>query len=272
MKSPAIILVGCLLIALIVSGVSAISQTANGMQVGGSDNTQVVINYDNHQTGTGTQIGGNGNTIANTNVNVNGNINNGATSVNNQQDVTVIIPSHPAQYALAIDNDEDAIITLYAGQAVAIPVTDKYGGEKLNTGETVNMSWMSGMPVYVSVVKTSDSDAAIHTYESAPVYDSVYQKFDPTGVYHYKVNYMRDTNSGLSRQNVVQFTVPEDGKYSFIVDTRPAISRNGATVIVSDDTIDFSYRIGYVGYYPPQESKRVVIGTHEELKINKIVV
>jgi hypothetical protein len=83
---------------------------------------------------------------------------------------------------------------------------------------------------------------------------------------------MRDANSGLSRQNVVQFIVPEDGKYSFIVDTRPAISRNGATVIVSDDTVDFSYRIGYIGYYPPQESKRVVIGTHEELKINKIVV
>ena len=272
MKSPAIILVGCLLFALVVTSVSASYQSANAAQIGGIDNTQVVTNYDNQQSGTGTQIGGHDNTITNTNLNVNGNINNGATSVSNHQEVTFVIPSHSAQYALAINNDEDAIVTLYAGQAVAIPVTDMYDEEQLNAGETINMSWMSGMPVYVTVVKSTDSDAAIQSNQAAPMYDSAFQEFEPMGVYHYKVHYMRDINSGLSRQNVIQFTVPEDGKYSFIVDTRPAISRNGQTVTVSDDTVDFSYRIGYVGYYPPQEYKRVVIGTHSEVKIDKVLM
>lgn len=267
MKSPAIIFVAVL---LMVGCVSAVSQNANGIQIGGFDNMQVVTNYDNQQTGTGTQIGGHDNTISNTNLNVNGDINNGATSVNNQQDVTVVIPSRTANYALAIDNDEDAIVTLYSGQVVSVPV-ETYHGELLKAGESFNMSWIAGMPVYVTVVKATDSDAAIHSGQASPSYDSVYQKFESNGVYRYKVQYMRDINSGLSRQNIIQFTAPEDGKYSFIVDTRPAISRNGQTVIISDDTIDFSYRIGYEGYYPEMKQKRAVIGTHEEVKINKMI-
>lgn len=269
MKSPVLILVISLMFALVVTSVSAASQSATGVQIGGTDNTQTVTNYDNQQTGTGTQIGGHDNTITNTNVNVNGNVNNGATSVSNQQDVTFVIPAKTSQAALAIDNDEDAIVTLYAGQAVAIPATDKCGGELLKAGEVVNMSWIAGAPVYVTVVKSTDVDSAIQTDAAAPVYDGVYQKFDPNGVYRYKVEYMRSINGGLSRQNVIQFAVPEDGQYSFIVDTRPAISRNGQIVSVSDDTVDFSYRVGYVGYYPPTETNHVVIGTHDEVKIIK---
>lgn len=268
MKSLAIILA----VFCMIGCVSAASQNANGIQIGGFDNTQIVTNFDNQQSGSGTQIGGHGNTITNTNLNVNGDINNGATSVNNQQDVTVIIPSRTTNYALAIDNDEDAIVTLYAGQVIAIPVLDKYEGNLLNRGETVNMSWISANPVYVTVVKDTDSDAAIHSSHASPNYDSVYQKFESNGIYRYKVHYMRDINGGMSRQNIVQFTAPEDGGYSFIVDTRPGISRNGQIVSITDDTIDFSYRIGYVGYYPSMEQKRVVIGTHEELPIPPKIV
>lgn len=264
MKTSAMLLIGCLVVALLVSAVAADTQTGVATQIGGKDNQQTVTNYDNTQNAGGTQVGGSGNTIVNTNIN--GNINNGADSVSNNQQVTLIFPTKNSNYELSLENTPvtTALSTLYLGQV--IPVDLGYVKE----GQTYYFGWTSSVPVMVYVVNDQSVDTATNSIDGAPVYDDVYRKWDHRDVFHYKVQYASNAiNDGLSRNNNISFTAPEGGSYSFVLDTRPAVSRNTVNVAISDDTVDIIYTLTKDGYNAPAAFQRETIGTHSEWKINK---
>lgn len=264
MKNNVLILTGCLIVALMVSCVTANTQTGVATQVGGVDNTQTVTNNDNQQSGSTTQIGGSGNSASTTNVN--GNIYNGANSVSNNQQVMLVFPQKNSNYELSLDNlpVSTALNTLYLGEVV--PVDVGYVPE----GQTYYFGWTSSVPVLVYAVSNEEVNTATNSVTGAPTYDDVYRKWDHNGVYHYPIQYASNTiNDGFSRNNNVSFTAPEPGSYSFVIDTRPAVSRYTTNVLISDDTVDIAYTLTKDGYHKPSAFQREVIGTHSEFPINK---
>lgn len=212
-------------------------QDANGVIVG-NDNTQVVIN-DNSK----------GNSVTN---------NVGGTSV------TYGITYEAAEYTyhdlLDKPQTNGRILSVYSGRALVYPLN--FDGVILK-GEMYNITYKSACPMLVYVVNTLDKDK-VNLKSSAPIYDDIVGGFDhqalpvikgsiydpeyPDIIKSINPDYATLLAEDLSTQNEIIFTLPEDGKYSVVFDTRPSQHRNGLYTKVLDSTCDIAFMTGYAGF------------------------
>jgi hypothetical protein len=241
------------------------NQYTNGY-INGNGNDQVVYSEhtDNNYDGVVNQkaisdVDGNNNDVNTVNnaYTVNGDVTNGATSVNNQQSVTVNLPKSAAYYGLDTVVTDRQILSLYLGQVLIkdLDTTQQVPGDKY-------ICYIhSSLPVLAYAINNNDVNRVKHDTDVAPVHDDITDDFDVANLDTIKDNQYR------SPQQEFEVVIPENGWYSLVIDTRVSQSRNGQTTHISDDSVDIVYTISKITNGTVIKPTRNVIGTTEMFKI-----
>ena len=261
MKSLYKLLVAAVVIAAaMIMPVSADSnaQMASGVIIG-HDNTMVNDNdnyqydYQNDQHATSVAVG-HGNSVSTSNVNIAGNVVNGASAVSNTQ--MVIIPKGSANY-YGLDTGVVAapsITSLYSGQ-VLIVMNDEVTGKNQLAGDVYKYTVKSSLPVLTYVINANDAPKAEFDIDVAPVYDPSTHKYELGNLDTVYVNKYR------SPFQQFEAVMPEDGRYALVIDTRVAQLLNGKQSKITDDSVDVTYYVEHTGYKPTPAPRRSTIGT-----------
>ena len=243
-----------LIVGLIVATILITPVLAEGRDGGHNSGTQTTINAQDVQSASNT-VTGEDNTAINNNVNTQGgtNINSydgtvieGTTAVSNSQSVNVIIPSSPYSKTFDLGITQTAIVTLFNGE-VYVADNDKTlkGIEEIQRkGDVYKYTIKSSNPVLAYVIDANDV-YKVKSLSGEPVYDWANQRYDHSGVVPVFPTLQSPQQynhpSDLQSFNV---TMPEDGRYSLVIDTRinkqPGIASN---TNVNDNTLDITFSI-----------------------------
>ena len=251
MKSLLVITLAIALIAICAFPVSAQdnSQYANGVVIGSKDVQQSIVNNNDqlyqNQKSSGVVVG-NGNkqdidnSISTTDVTNNGGSSTSYT-VNNEA------PAYTYHDTLVGDTNSETI-SLYQNDALVVPMNS---GLEMERGQAANITWLSADPILVYAIDTNDADA-IRENSANPVFEdfSGIYDFGPVHVYR-AVDYRHASRARqyLSTNNAMEFVAPENGYYSFVLDTRPAFKRNGQEIHgLLDSTCDITFAINNDGF------------------------
>ena len=258
MKSLTVLLVGILLAGLLVFPAAA---TKSSVIIGvGADGEYIYQDVDVNtysQDGTAVAIGSD--ITQNLELSI-GDKN----SYNNDNSVTNYnVKSNPVHYSLALENTNSQIVSLYMGEVYVVKNDiDTIGVEQIQKeGDVYRYHVKSSAPVISYIIDARDVDG-VKTMSGAPIYDPVLQKFDHSNIFVYFPNsFSKQIYNHPSRLNWFNFTVPEDGRYALVIDTRVTNSLNGIqTATVVPDTIDIVYALGKIedGYGTHEESDQVI--------------
>jgi hypothetical protein len=231
--------------------------------INGNGNTQSVTTdvQQTNQVTTGTLVG-NGNTQSVTSNYVGTSNVNSISGTSNQYTINNAAPKYTYHDSLDIGTIYTETTSLFMGDVLTIPMNN---GKIVRTGHAFNITYQSADPLLVYVINTNDADA-IHCQSNAPVLEDAY------GVWDYgNINVFRTSNNAdhsarakqyLSSQAIRTFVAPEDGYYSFVMDTRPAETRFGNTISsLSDTTVDVTYIVQNDGSVVIATPTPSVIGT-----------
>jgi hypothetical protein len=268
-------LITLIIAALVVSPVAFAIPTPSGGDnqntggvIVGDNNKQIVVSEhtDNNYNGETEQnaksiVNGNGNKVntVNNNVNVNGDVTNGATSVSNNQQMTFVVPKSTSYYGLDFGIVDQEIISLYSGQVLVVMNDDK--GNLQRAGETYRYEVTSSLPVLTYVVNANEANRAEFDLTVAPEFDPYRKKFDLGNL---DTIYVSDFRSPSQTFDV---TVPEDGRYALVIDTRVSQSLDGKLTPITADTIDITYVVARGTNMGECQLTRDVIGTTEMFKL-----
>ena len=174
-----------------------------------------------------------------------------STSTTTGSSSSVVINNAPAAYTYhdtLIGDTNSETISLYQNDALVVPMNS---GEEMTRGQVENITWMSADPILVYAIDTNDADA-IREHSAAPVYDDFTGIYDFGPVHVYRaIDYRHASRARqyLSTNNAIKFVAPEDGYYSFVLDTRPAFKRNGQEITgLLDSTCDISFVVYNDGF------------------------
>ena len=268
MRNLTLLLAGLIIAAIMIMPAMADTQITGAAQIGGKDNTQITTSND--QQTTGIQTGHDNTQITTSNV-VNtegGNIINGATSVSNNQQVAVFLPSNPNHYTLDTGVTTTQITSLYSGEVFVVDNDIELAGDQQmqKAGDVYQYSIKSSVPVLAYVINALDDDKVM-SKSGAPTYDWVRQKYEHGWVdvtfpnYHSPKIYNHP--STLQEFNV---TLPSDGRYALVIDTRVTDTLNGIQTEVTPNTIDLTYSMAKVVDGTATKYRRNVIGTNSVFK------
>jgi hypothetical protein len=255
-KNLAVAFVLVIAIAMCMFPVAAIDQDATGIIVNSHDVQQNIQNdqqynqqFNNQKAGADVTGNHDTTTVDNT---VSTSVST-STSTTTGSSSSVVINNAPAAYTYhdtLIGDTNSETISLYQNDALVVPMNS---GEEMTRGQVENITWMSADPILVYAIDTNDADA-IREHSAAPVYDDFTGIYDFGPVHVYRaIDYRHASRARqyLSTNNAIKFVAPEDGYYSFVLDTRPAFKRNGQEITgLLDSTCDISfvvYNDGFTG-------------------------
>jgi hypothetical protein len=243
--------------------IMASEQSAGGV-ITGDNNTQTNSNY-NYQTSLAAQgvITGSENNMINTNINGDVNlIDKNTMSTSSSQFITNNFLPNPVSTHYILDTGpvSSQVMSIYDGEVITIPNDD--GREILQRkGEIFRYTIKSSIPVLAYLMNSRD-DYSVQAQSNAPVYDTVFKKFSHGNlVIEYKQKH-------LSTFQQFAVTMPENGRYSLVIDTRVSQRLNGGQSTISANTIDLYYVIEKLSggnYTTVHDSK--YIGTTETYPI-----
>ena len=239
-----IALVAMVLCMIPVMATSAGSSVASGVITGNSNN-QEVINYATTQNAIG---------ITNTQ-----NIASTSSSSTNYQ-ITNEAPKYTYHDHLDLGAIRTETTSLFLGDVLVLPVND---GNIIVKGQIVNITYQSADPLLVYVIDSNDNDA-IRAQSNAPALDDAYGVWDYGNIRVFKTaedsQHSSRVKQYLSSQAIRTFVAPYTGYYSFVLDTRPAVSRCGNTInSLSDSTVDITYIVQNDGFvYSPLQAPHVI--------------
>jgi len=234
-------------------------QNTGGIIVG-DDNKQIVYSEhtDNNYNGKTEQnaksvVNGNGNKVntINNNLNVNGDVTNGATSVVNNQEMTFIVPKSTAYYGLDKPVTNTEIVSLYMGQVL---IVKNDNGNMQYAGDKFIYTYQSSLPVLLAVVNDNEAGRAEFDIDVAPVYNVYQHKYEMGNLDTIYIGKYR------SPQQQIEVTIPEDGRYSMVIDTRVSQALDGKQTPITADSVDVVYSIQKVFNGTPSQFNRTVIG------------
>ena len=264
MRNLTLLLAGLIIAAIMIMPAMADTQITGAAQIGGKDNTQITTSND--QQTTGIQTGHDNTQITTSNV-VNtegGNIINGATSVSNNQQVAVFLPSNPNHYTLDTGVTTTQITSLYEGEVyVADNDQELIGDYQIQkAGDVYQYTIKSSVPVLAYVINAVDDDKVM-SKSGAPTYDWVRQKYEHGWVDVTFPNHnspkLYNHPSDLPEFNV---TLPADGRYALVIDTRVIDTLNGIQTEVTPSTVDITYSVAKVADGTASKYHRDIIGTN----------
>jgi len=249
----------------LLSPVSALStsQNAIGMIVG-DDNHQLVTNDNTQQTADINLKNGDHNIIIALNDNSDGKTtNNVATQYFDSSSSSVfniLNQDNPDYYGLNIGLITTQIVSLYKGQAL-VAYNDNDQGIPQKTGDVFEYTIQSSLPVLAYVVNANEANRAEFDIDVAPVYDQYAHKFDVGNLDTIFVSKYR------SPQQQFVVTIPEDGRYALVIDTRVSQALDGRTVKITDDSVDVVYSINKTHSGSPNEYIKPIIGVRSYFPI-----
>ena len=212
---------------------NSVKQNADGTQVGGHDNTNVVVNNNGIIGATDVKQG---------------------QSQGQSQSLTFIVPEgNPSYYSMdmSLVTSDVQTTSLYLGEVL---VASSDSNKLLAEGNTYRYTIKSSIPVLAYVINSLDDDK-VRTIDGAPVYDDWNQKYTHGWVDVAKDNKFRSTSQQFF------FTVKEPGKYSLVIDTRVSMGRNGIQSKVKDDSVDIAYLVEKMDSIIPEPRVNSIIGT-----------
>lgn len=234
----------------------------NNQQV---DNTYNENNYNGEtEQNAKSNVKGNNNNVntVNNNMNVNGgDVINGATSVSNNQQMTLVIPKSTSYYGLdtGVITDKQ-ILSLYMGQVL---IVDNDAGNMQHAGDKFVVMIQSSVPVLAYEVNNNEAKRAEFDIDVAPTYDIYQHKFDVSNLDTIFVSKYR------SPQQQFEVTIPENGMYSLVIDTRVTQSLDGKTTPITPDSVDLIYSIAKTFNGTPMKFNRNVIGSTDMYPIGE---
>lgn len=250
-----------------IISVSADDNSQNAMGIISGDNNVMVNDNDNYQYENDqhatSNVNGIGNSVTTSNTNVAGDVVNGATTVVNDNNQIVVLPPGTSHAKLNYDDLflDTQIISIYEGEVyVANNDYDYVNGNIQRKGEVYKYTIHSAYPVFAYVINAVD-DKKVETKSGAPKYDVIYHKLEPNWV---DVVY-KNTHPSPNQQFTV--TIPEDGRYSLVIDTRMMNTFDGIQSEINPNTIDIYYSIHKISNATPQSYKKPVIGERSMFEI-----
>lgn len=267
MKLMNMVLVASMVVLLFVAPAMAfldtdnsVDQNANGV-VAGIGNTQTIQNSDGYINGDGNVQ--NVNTVNADSVSYS---NTASSSSGTYINVVNEAPEYTYHDKLDIGTVNTEIASLFMGEVEVVGAKD---GAWLKAGEQFKLTYKAACPLLAYVVD-GDYKERVRLWDGAPVYDTVYQKFDHNGIVTTKLvknNLQTSTRERLSTQREVQFVAPEAGTYWFVFDTRPSLHKDGRLIGMNDildSTCDITYSIEAMdSVNVPGQTHQEMIGTRD---------
>jgi hypothetical protein len=223
--------------------VSASDNTANavGVITGDNNNQQVTTNeknYNNDQSQDAiSTVKGDGNIVTTTNAITNNqetvSSSTSSTSITSVYNVYSNTVSH---YTLDTGSlTLSQVVSIYSGEAL---VVDNNGGSNTaqSQGNVYRYTVKSSIPVLAYVINAND-DGAVTMKQNAPEYDSAYQYYDHKNI---DVTYSPKHMSTFQQFYV---TLPKDGRYALVIDSRVTNHLDGVQSDITASTIDLYYKI-----------------------------
>jgi hypothetical protein len=150
--------------------------------------------------------------------------------------------------------------SLFLGDVLVLPVND---GNIILAGQIVNVTYQSADPLLAYVIDSNDNDA-IRAQSNAPTLEDSYGVWNYGNIRVFKTaedsQHSSRAKQYLSSQAIRTFVAPYTGYYSFVLDTRPSVSRFGNTInSLSDNTVDITYIVQNDGFvYSPVQRPHVI--------------
>lgn len=253
--------------ALIMISLIAISpafasntQVADVTIVGGDGNTAIAdndyYNYENeNEQNAGGIIIGSENVIQivkNTNNQDSGNTNQVIT------DASTNVYFLPSQSSSSYNLDSGAVTSVpvhsvYMNKVMV--VQNEKGKTMQKAGDVYTYSFKSALPLTAYVIPNKDINKAKYDIDCAPEYDWVNDKFT-----HGSLDVVYDLGE-RSTYTWFTFTVPEDGFYSLVLDSRVALSQDGKlNPYTTASSIDVAYTAEKTDHVIPEDYQHKVIG------------
>jgi hypothetical protein len=233
--------------AAIASPIGSLS-VASGV-ITGNGNDQTVVNYATTQNAG--QISNTQNTASSS-----------STSTNYQ--ITNEAPAYTYHDHLDLGAIRTETTSLFLGDVLVLPVND---GNIILAGQIVNVTYQSADPLLAYVIDSKDNDA-IRAQSNAPTLEDSYGVWNYGNIRVFKTSEDSQHSSRakqyLSSQAIRTFVAPYTGYYSFVLDTRPSVSRFGNTVnSLSDNTVDITYIVQNDGFMYSPMQRQYVIGVSD---------
>jgi hypothetical protein len=218
----------------------------------GEDNTQIVNTVNTKQETTVSQDGSDNTQTVITN---NGGVVDQSKHSSATSQVTIINPKNdPNYYKLDTGVTTSQVISLYDGTSF-VAMNDNDIPTIQKSGDIYRYTIKSSVPVLAYVIDAKEANRAEFDIDVVPVYDRFHHKFDLGNLDKIFVNKFR------SPQQQFNVTMPEDGRYALVIDTRVAHTLDGRTAKVSDSSVDITYSIEKVESGSPIVDNHIVIGT-----------
>ena len=268
MKNILTILALMLILVIFVTPVTANSndQSATGVIIGNGNTNEVKNDYDynnyqNQQTAVGNVVDSENviQIVKSTSVQDITN-NNGATDASTNVYLTPI--KNPAGLSYTIDTGSITNIPVHSIYMNKMVVIKNEKDDKIQkAGDVYAYSYKSALPVLAYVIPVSETGKAKFDLNCAPEYDYVAEKFT-----HGNLDVTYDPND-RSNYSWFNFTVPEDGNYALVLDSRVSQYMDGKLTTITSDSVDIAYAIQKVDHVTLPNSNHKMIGERDVYKI-----